>query len=246
MERIMEKRKRILVVNDDGIFAEGIKTLANAAKKFGDVWIVAPSTQCSAMSQRIIIYSEMAISECDLGIPGIMGAYALDGMPANCVKVALDCILDEKPDIVLSGVNFGYNAGYDIAYSGTVGAAREALMNCVPAISLSTQDNGVNEVVLANIEAVLAELIDSKPGSDELWNVNFPGCRLDELKGILRGRRPAKKQYYTPKYVRTVSRGVETVAIEGVSVREGDLSDGTDISALVNHYISIGTVKLGL
>ena len=107
---------RILVVNDDGIKAEGIRRLAACAKKFGEVWVVAPARQCSAMSQRITVRENLEVRKADFPVMGVK-AYSVDGTPADCVKVALNHLLPEKPDTVFSGINEGYNEGYDILYS---------------------------------------------------------------------------------------------------------------------------------
>ena len=132
----------LLVVNDDSIHAPGLALLARAAAAFGNVWVVAPARQCSAMSQKLTIHGALPLEQVkDFPAP-VKGAYQVDGTPADCVKAAVQQILEEKPDFVLSGVNNGYNVGYEIAYSGTVGAAFEANLNEIPAIALSS---GFNE-----------------------------------------------------------------------------------------------------
>ena len=131
----------ILITNDDGINAQGIAVLARAAAEFGQVTLVAPARQCSAMSHRITLGRPLRLEQVDFPVPQVE-AYSLDGTPADCVKAALDAILTERPDVVLSGINHGYNVGFDVAYSGTVGAAMEALMNGISAIALSQNDVG--------------------------------------------------------------------------------------------------------
>ena len=131
----------ILITNDDGINAPGISLLAEAAAQFGNVTVVAPASQCSAMSHRITLDRPMGLRKHEWGMDGVT-AYSLDGTPADCIRAALDAIMPEKPDVVLSGINHGYNVGYDIAYSGTVGAAMEALMSGIPAIALSQNNLG--------------------------------------------------------------------------------------------------------
>ena len=136
---------RILAVNDDGIRSPGLAALVRAVSGFGEVWVVAPSEQCSGMSQKLSLFNEMPLREADFPVP-VMGAWSLGGTPADCVKVALDHLLDFKPDYVFSGVNDGWNAGYDIAYSGTIGACYEAVMNGIPAIAFSAQGRGDLEI----------------------------------------------------------------------------------------------------
>ena len=127
----MEKRT-ILIANDDGIGAEGIARLAAAALPFGRVFVAAPDTQCSGMSQKLTIRGELSVTEAPFPVP-VEAAWAIGGTPADCVKAAIKALLPVRLDVVLTGINRGYNAGFDIAYSGTVGAALEAVMNGVPA-----------------------------------------------------------------------------------------------------------------
>ena len=130
---------KILIVNDDSIHAPGIAVLAKAAMSLGEVWVVAPSHQCSAMSQKVTIRGSLTVERVnDFPVP-VKAAYQVSGTPADCVKAALLQLLDEKPDFVFSGINDGYNVGYDIAYSGTLGAAFEATMSGIPAIAFSCE-----------------------------------------------------------------------------------------------------------
>ena len=128
---------KILVVNDDSVHSPGIALLAKAAMEFGEVTVVAPAHQCSAMSHKISIHDAMKVEKAeDFPVP-VKAAYQVTGTPADCVKAALHYILEEKPDYVFSGINEGYNVGFDIAYSGTLGAAFEAVMNGIPAMAFS-------------------------------------------------------------------------------------------------------------
>ena len=107
----------ILVVNDDSISAPGIALLAKAAMALGDVWVVAPEFQCSAMSQKLTLREPLAVKKVEDFPVDVRAAWQVSGTPVDCVKVALDYFLPEKPDYVFSGINNGYNAGFDIAYS---------------------------------------------------------------------------------------------------------------------------------
>ena len=101
---------RILVVNDDGITSEGIKRLAQLAARFGEVWVVAPDDQCSAMSQKITVRGNMKVKRVDFPVPAVQ-AYSVSGTPADCVKVALYHLMPERPDIVL--VRIPYASSYE-------------------------------------------------------------------------------------------------------------------------------------
>ena len=112
----MKEKLKILIANDDGIRSEGIAKLARAAASFGTVWVAAPEHQCSGMSVRLTISekSQMAVYRYDFPVP-VEAAWSVDGTPADCVKVALNALLPFRPDIVLSGINDGLNAGLDVA-----------------------------------------------------------------------------------------------------------------------------------
>ena len=155
------KRLKILIANDDGIRSEGIAHLTRAAAQFGSVWVAAPERQCSGMSVRLTISetSEMAVYRYDFPAP-VEAAWSVDGTPADCVKVALRALLPFTPDVVLSGINDGMNAGLDVAYSGTVGAATEAALHGIPAIAVSMRDDKSFEVTDHYLPAILEELLD--------------------------------------------------------------------------------------
>lgn len=127
-------KRTILIVNDDGIKASGIKLLAEKAKKYGEVYVIAPDTQRSAKSHSITYSDYIEVVQEPAYLDGVE-AYACSGSPADCVRVGIK-VIGRKPDVVLSGVNKGYNISYDIQYSATVGAALEAAFLGIPAIAL--------------------------------------------------------------------------------------------------------------
>ena len=236
---------KILVVNDDSIHAPGIAVLAKAAMELGEVTVVAPAHQCSAMSHRISIHDAMKVEKVeDFPVP-VKAAYKVDGTPADCVKVALHYILEEKPDYVFSGINDGYNVGYDIAYSGTLGAAFEAVMNGIPAVAFSNTMRGSLEVAQAYLVTVIRELMGAGQGRGEVWNVNFPAVVSGEPKGILRDRKIAPIPFYSENYVQTKHEdGSVSLKAMGDPMAEGDpVPAGTDAEAVLNGYISIGKVR---
>ncbi len=194
----------ILIVNDDGIAAEGIALLARAAKLFGKVCVFAPKEQCSAMSQRIILNRSIAVEPVDFPVENV-AAYSVDGTPADCVRAAI-AILPEKPDAVFSGVNRGYNIGFDIAYSGTVAAAMEARMAGIPAFAFSRDEHGTNSILEQNLPDVIARLLKMEISPAEIWNANFPGCPAENLGGIVWDCETAKEEYYNGK-MRVMSTG---------------------------------------
>ena len=183
----------ILLVNDDGIKSPNLALLAEYALKLGRVTIVAPEAQMSGMSQGMTLGRPLKVRREIFPVDGVT-AYSCDGKPADCVKVGLSALLvDDEPDFVFSGINNGYNAGYDVAYSGTVGAAEEALMHEIPAIAWSV-DKGADLSLAREYLLPLMEELTKKPLSDGIWNVNFPNCPVDECKGVRYDCRPADMQ----------------------------------------------------
>ena len=165
----------LLITNDDGISAQGIAVLARAAAAFGKVTLVAPARQCSAMSHRITLGRPLRLEAVDFPVENV-SAYSLDGTPADCVKAALDAILPEKPDVVLSGINHGYNVGYDVVYSGTVGAAMEASLCGVPGLAVSLcshLDRDYEEAAALGVRAMEWAVHHPLPRG-EIYNLNVP------------------------------------------------------------------------
>ena len=235
---------KILIVNDDSISAPGIAVLAKAAAELGEVTVVAPARQCSAMSQKLTIHGEMELKKAaDFPVP-VKAAWSLDGTPVDCVKVALQHLLQEKPDLVLSGINNGYNTGADIAYSGTLGAAFEAARAGIPAIALSVTGDSHLDGVVPHLKEILRELTEEALPAGMVWNVNFPARKPGNPKGILRNRVPAAVSLYREIYIETVQPdGSVTVTCQGIPTPLECLDEGTDARAVKTGYISIGKVN---
>lgn len=235
---------KILIVNDDSISAPGIAMLAKAAAELGEVWVVAPAQQCSAMSQKLTIRDAMKLEKVEDFPVSIKAAYKLDGTPVDCVKVALQYILGEKPDYVFSGINNGYNVGFDIAYSGTLGAAFEAARNGIPAAAFSVARDTYLDSAEQYLLPVIKELLECDLKSGEVWNVNFPGTRSGGVKGILRERSAAPVSMFVEQYMETrLPDGNVILESRGKPVSDDLIPEGTDAEAVRKGYISIGRVK---
>lgn len=245
----------ILVTNDDGINSDGIVRLASVAGKFGKVMVVAPATQCSAMSHRLTIGKNMLVRKVDFPVEGV-AAYDVEGTPADCVKLAKAGVFGDIPDVVLSGINNGYNAGSDIQYSGTIGAAMEAACGGIHAIAFSEKrmddkcmnikeqsgENKNHQVTDKYLEKILGELIDKKLLEGEIWNVNFPGGSANECKGIAYGVRVANDAFYRDSFEKE-EFGNGNMLLKLVGVYHEDAEDNTDFKALVDGYVSVGKVR---
>lgn len=232
---------RILITNDDGIKAGGIARLAKAAAKYGEVWVFAPDEQKSGASHSVNLHSPFKVSEAEFPVEGVR-AFAVSGSPADCVRVGILGVMPEAPDIVLSGINFGYNAGNDVMYSGTVGAATEAAFQGVPAAAFS-EGTGKGYLVTDRwLEEVLEEVMGADIGTDRIMNVNFPTCSPDEIRGILRNRTVSDTCIFKDSYERIVqSDGTVTYMVRGAY--KEDAEEGSDLRALFDKYISIGFVN---
>ncbi len=241
-----KKNRTILVTNDDGIDSPGLIRLAEIAKEFGTVFVFAPSSQCSAMSQRLTLYYEMEICRRDEFPAGVETAWSLTGTPADCVKAALR-ILPFRPDLILSGINDGFNTGFDIAYSGTCGACFEALFNGIPAIAFSNQNHESFEVLDRHITSLTADLLERHIEANAFWNLNFPGCGLNDFRGILYDRIPAPMQLYSDHMPqRHTEDGQWFISERGIPIEPEIAPNGTDAHAVLNGYISVGKVYSSL
>lgn len=233
--------KRILITNDDGIEAHGIIRLARAAAKYGEVWVVAPESQRSAASHSITLNTHIDVFERSFPVPGVK-AFAITGTPGDCVRLGVLHIMPEKPDIVLSGINFGYNAGTDVQYSATVGAAMEAVFQGIPAVAFSENTGDGFQLTDLYLDAIMAEVIDTPYVPRKIVNVNFPGCRPEEFKGILRDRINSAGCIYRDRYdCEELENGGRRYRVHGTY--NEDVEENSDLRALFDHYISIGTVS---
>lgn len=230
--------RKILITNDDGINADGIVRLAKAATEFGEVWVVAPDSQRSAMSHSITLRHSFEAWKVDFPVPGVH-AYACNGQPGDCVRIGVLNIVPGKPDHVFSGINFGYNMASDIQYSATAGAAFEAAFQGIHTIAFSEDAGEIHEVTDRYLREIMAELLDRPLFINQIWNVNFPGCRLNECNGILRDRKVSTDEFYKDRYIETpVSEGRISYMVEGI--RNYEALEGTDLRAILDGYVSIG------
>lgn len=233
--------RKILITNDDGIEADGIIRLAKAAQKYGEVWVIAPESQRSAMSHSITLRTYIDAWEVDFPVEGVH-AYAISGTPGDCIRVGILNLMPSKPDVVFSGINYGYNCATDLQYSATAGAAFEARFQGVRAIAFSEGMTDCHEVTDKYLDSVIAELIDKELGYGEIWNVNFPDCKAGEEKGILHDRTVDSGSFYHDGYIEEkLENGVIRMRVNGIYNEEAN--EGTDFKAIVDKYISIGIVK---
>ncbi len=235
--------RTILITNDDGIRSPGIIRLAEAAKKYGTVWVIAPHSQRSAESHRITLHKPIDIHPVpDFGVEGV-NAFSCNGSPADCVRLGEMRLLPHKSDAVLSGINYGYNIATDIQYSATVGAAFEGTMHGVLSIAFSEHDCEIHEVADAWLDPVLEKLLNSPVPENRIYNVNFPGCPLSECKGVLYDRTMSKAIPFDDHYdkVEEFEDGGASYLVRGIYRERGEA--GSDFRAVTDNYVSVGTVS---
>ncbi|WP_417789092.1 5'/3'-nucleotidase SurE [Terasakiella pusilla] len=233
---------RILISNDDGIHAPGLKVLETIAKSIcDDVWVVAPETEQSATGHSLTLRRPLRIHKHG------EKRYSVDGTPTDSVLLAMNEVMkDHKPDLVLSGVNRGGNLGEDVTYSGTVAAAMEATLLGVPAIAMSQYFEDSNRVewdtALIHGPEVIRNLLKATWPANTLMNINFPDVIAKLVKGLSYTRQGRRKigddlaKGHDP-------RGEEYFWIGALRSQESFL-EGTDLHAIVNGKISVSPISL--
>ena len=236
-----EKQMKILITNDDGIDSPLLKKLAVTAKQFGEVYVVAPDTQRSAVSHGFTYTRPITVKEYPFGVEDVK-AYSCDGLPADCVRVGIGNFVPGKPDLVLAGINHGYNIGADIQYSGTVAAAMEAAFVGVHAIAVSQGIHSDGRIADTYLSELLKECIEKPLERNRAWNINFPDCSFEECKGIQRDCTVSKDLFYDDGYeVETNADGASSYSI--VARRIWKATPGTDLAAIIANYVSVGIVN---
>ena len=232
---------RILITNDDGIDAPGIRTLAQTAKQFGEVWVIAPDGQRSAASHSYNFHHPVRLKAWDFPVEGVK-AFACTGTPTDCIRVGVLGLMPEKPDIVMTGINQGYNIAADIQYSATVGSALEAAFLGVRAIAFSQGSLECQEIVDRYLAEIMEEYMKKDPGKNRIWNVNFPACSVEECKGILHDCAVSQDDFYIDIYQeKDLGDGVSEFHL--VYDRNWNATEGTDLDAIGKNCICIGPVS---
>ena len=234
--------RSILITNDDGIDADGLIRLARAASAFGEVWVVAPASQRSAASHSISLHSPIDVTPYEFPVAGVH-AFSCSGTPADCVRIGSLNLVPQRPDAVLSGINYGYNVASDIQYSATAGAAFEAAFQGLHAIAFSESACPQHDTTDAYLRTLLAELLDTPLAAGQIHNVNFPQCALSECRGILRNRTVSTGMIYRDHYnvIEQLPNSGQRLMVEGTWCDEAE--PDTDLRAIYDNYVSVGTVN---
>ena len=235
---------RVLMVNDDGIFSPGLKSLKRLAENLtDDIWTVAPDTERSAASHSLTLHQPLRINRIN------SRTWSVTGTPTDCVYLALRNILKKKPDLILSGVNRGSNIGDDVTYSGTIAAAMEATLCGIPSIALSQVDNGKNAVKWKTAEhwgkKIIRTVSQQGFSSGVLINVNFPNLSANKVKGIHVCKQD--DQHISGDFKHRIDpRGNKYYWIGLDKTERRKLVKGTDVWALANGFVSVTPLHLNL
>jgi 5'-nucleotidase len=236
--------KKILITNDDGIAAPGIKALTEVMLELGEIYIIAPDSAQSGMGHAITINSTLELKH----IPGFLGsqnAYSCSGTPVDCVKMGVHEVMKTRPDLLVSGVNHGSNSSINVIYSGTMSAAVEGGIEGIPSIGFSLCDYSWDanfENIKPFIKKIALEVLEKGLPEGVILNVNFP--KTDKIKGI-KICRQAKAAWEEEFDKRTNPMGKEYYWLTGKFVNH-DKGEDTDEWALANDYISIVPVHFDL
>jgi len=254
----------ILISNDDGIFAEGMRTLAQALADAGhQVTVVCPDRERSATGHGLTMHKPLRAEMIKSVFPEGVKAWSCSGTPADCVKLALGALMERFPDIVVSGINHGANLGTDILYSGTVSAAMEGLMEGIPAVAVSLTSYTQKTFVPA--AEFICRLVSTPTvaamAEPMLLNVNVPALSADQIKGV-RVTRQGIRRYFDQFEKRVDPRGQTYYWLAGEVIEEIEdpiSSQGwppsvqqslaevpTDVRAIQEGYISITPLQYNL
>jgi 5'-nucleotidase len=238
---------RILLTNDDGIYAPGLRAMRKELQKLGEVVVAAPATEQSGVGHSITLLNPLLIGEVNDEQGEFLG-WAVEGRPADCVKLALLELLSEPPDLVVSGINAGSNAGINVLYSGTVAAAIEAAFfrRTSIAVSLEYTKSQVLDFARAAELArpVIERILAQRPPQGALFNVNLP----DLEKGPVRGVRvlPQNVAPYVEKYDRRVNPRGRVYFWSSPDFSCPDPHPDTDVTALGEGYITVTPLQFNL
>jgi 5'-nucleotidase len=237
---------RVLLCNDDGIGAAGIIALAAELSSLGEVYVAAPDSERSAASSSLTLAHPLRVREVSFPV-SVKKAWAINGTPADCAKIALSNLLDQKPDLVVSGINKGPNMCVDIFYSGTVAAAFEGAFKNIPAVAVSLDDYRAD--ISYDLAAKLAmkainSLVASNMQKGKVYNINVPSLPEDKIKGIKVTR--TGRVDYKEDYERRVDPSGKTYYWIKGNPEIVDTDENCDLVAVKNGFVSVTPLDIDL
>ncbi len=241
------KKPLIIITNDDGITAPGIRKLISIMKELGDVIVVAPDSPQSGMGHAITVNDTIYCDPVREFQDEDHKEYRCSGTPADCVKIAVQEIMHRKPDICVSGINHGSNSSINVIYSGTMSAAVEAGVEGIPAIGFSLLDYSIDADFShceSFIKRITTQVLENGLPQGVVLNVNIPKLKASEIRGIKVGRQ-ANAQWVEDFDKRTNPMGRNYYWLSGEFVNH-DTGEDTDEWALANGYVSVVPVQFDL
>ena len=231
---------KILISNDDSVFAKGLKTLYDELSQEHDCVVVAPDRNCSGASNALSLMQPLRINELENGF------FKVNGTPSDCVHLAVNQFLNEDPQLVVSGINHGANLGDDVIYSGTVAAATEGRYMGLPAIavSLANKDGKHFETAAKVVSDIISHLTEHPLSADQILNINVPDVPYEELKGIQVTRQGRRHRSET--MVRSEDAFGREIYWYGAVGQEQDAGEGTDFYAVANGYCSVTPLSVDM
>ncbi len=231
---------RILLSNDDGYFAPGIAILAEVLTPLGDITVVAPERDRSGASNSLTLDRPLSVRK------SANGFFFVNGTPTDCVHLAVTGLLEELPDMIVSGINLGANMGDDTIYSGTVAAATEGYLLGIPSLAVSLASKaGKHYATAARVAAELVERFQKRPPPEPvLLNVNVPDIAYEALKGFEVTR--LGKRHKAEPVIKTVTPRNETVYWVGAAGSAQDAGPGTDFYAVAADRVSMTPLQMDL
>ncbi len=236
-------RPLILVTNDDGISAPGIRNLVESIVDLGDVVVVAPDSHQSGMGHAITISNILRMSPHEFGMPGVQ-AFKTTGTPVDCVKLAIYKILDRKPDVLVSGINHGSNASINVIYSGTMSAAVEGALEGIPSVGFSLCDFAEDADFSASrnvARTVTQKVLKHGTPTGTCLNVNIPKVAPEDLRGIKVCRQGAG--HWADSFEEREAPGGRTYYWMTGNFTDVDKGEDTDEWALKHGYVSVVPVQ---
>jgi len=234
---------RILITNDDSIHAPGIKHLWNALKEMADLTVVAPAHEQSAVSLSITIRQPLRIEKTEWSHDA--KAWSVNGTPADCVKMALNVVFKEPPDLIVSGINCGSNSGRNVLYSGTVAAVIEGIMHNIPGIAFSCCENQNPDYRTAEkyVPAIVQHVLDYPMPAGTLLNVNFPCHAPNGIQGIKMAAQG--KEYWMENFSERIHPTAgHSYYWLGAKLAEFEEDEESDVALLRKGYISAVPIRV--
>lgn len=238
---------RILLTNDDGIYAPGLRALRLELRKLGDVIVVAPATEQSAAGHSVTLTTPLVVQEV-LDEERQPIGWAVEGRPADCVKLALRELLPEPPDLIVSGLNAGSNAGINVLYSGTVAAAIEGAFFRRTSIACSQEYTKLKPLDFARgadlARRVIEQILARQPDTGSLFNVNIPSPERGPIRGIRTV--PQNVAAYVESYDRRIDPRGRVYFWSGPDLSCPDAMPDSDVTALSEGYITVTPLQFDL